>query len=103
MKVVINKSYGGFGLSRAAAEWMAERGHKQAQQDLADGMADTWWTFRPKDRRDRILVEAVETLGKAANGPHASLRVVEVPDLVAWEIDEYDGIESIHETHRVWG
>ena len=31
------------------------------------------------------------------------LRIVEVPDGVDWEIDEYDGVESIHEKHQVWG
>ena len=36
--------------------------------------------------------------------PHlyAELKIVEVPDDVVWEIDEYDGLESISEVHRRW-
>ena len=48
------------------------------------------------------LVECVETLGTKANGRFAELHVVEIPDDVDWFIDEYDGIESIHERHRIW-
>ena len=37
-----------------------------------------------------------------ANGPCASLEIVQIPDDVEYEIDEYDGSESIHEVHRSW-
>ena len=53
-------------------------------------------------RTDKKLVECVETLGEKADGYCAELKVVEIPDDVNWEIDEYDGLESIHEVHRVW-
>jgi hypothetical protein len=32
----------------------------------------------------------------------AELKVVESPDDVEWEIEEYDGIEWIAEVHRTW-
>jgi hypothetical protein len=48
------------------------------------------------------LVEAVELLGEAANYSCADLHVVEIPDDVNWEIQDYNGRESIHEVHRVW-
>ena len=54
------------------------------------------------DRYDPDLVEVVERMGKAANGPHAELGVVEVPDDVDWEIDDYDGSEWVAERHRTW-
>jgi hypothetical protein len=53
-------------------------------------------------RDDKDLIEVVETLGKEANGNLSDLKVVEIPDGIDWEIDEYDGMESIHEKHRMW-
>lgn len=51
---------------------------------------------------DKDLVEVVELLGDKANGSYAKLRIVEIPDDVNFVIEEYDGIESIHEAHRSW-
>jgi len=51
-------------------------------------------------RTDKDLIEIVETIGKEASGRFARLEVVEIPDDVNWEIQEYDGYESIHEIHR---
>lgn len=59
---------------------------------------------RPKDRTHPILVKCIETLGKEANGSHADLKIIEIPDDVkGWHIEEYDGIESVHEDHTSWG
>lgn len=54
------------------------------------------------DRADPLLVQAVEALGAKADGEHAELRVVEIPDGISWELDEYDGIEHVAEEHRTW-
>ena len=54
------------------------------------------------DRTSRHLIKAVETLGERANGGCADLKVVEIPDGISWELDEYDGIETVRETHRSW-
>lgn len=54
------------------------------------------------ERTDRDLVEVVEELGKEADGPYTRLEVVEIPDGVEYEIDEYDGVETIREKHRSW-
>ena len=53
-------------------------------------------------RDDPDLLAVVEALGDAASGKVAKLAIVEIPDGVEWEIDEYDGLESIHEKHRSW-
>ena len=53
-------------------------------------------------RTNADLVWVVEELGRAANGRFAKLKIVEVPDGIEWEIDEYDGVESVHEKHRTW-
>lgn len=57
---------------------------------------------RPENRADPKLVQVVEELGELANGKCAKLAIVEIPDDVSWEIDEYDGMERVEETHRSW-
>jgi hypothetical protein len=57
-----------------------------------------------EDRADPVLIAVIEELGsEKASGDFAKLHIVEIPDGVDWEIDEYDGIESISEKHRSWG
>ena len=53
-------------------------------------------------RDDPALVKTVMDLGKKANGKHAELKIVEIPDDVDWEITEYDGLEQVEEKHRIW-
>ena len=141
MKIVINKCYGGFGISDAAYEKLIEwgipvRAYVEQKRDpetglylpepandgevifdrefgeTGDKMNDAmkvlkgryWDDFLRRDNRTHpLLVRVVEELGEAANGKHAELKVVEIPDGVEWEIDEYDGLESIAEKHRTWG
>lgn len=57
---------------------------------------------RPQDRTDPLLIKVVEELGEEANGRYCKLKVVEIPDGTNFEIDEYDGLETIHEVHRSW-
>lgn len=108
MKVVINKCFGGFSISRKAAELMAKLGSEQAKAELQENPHD-WYGYgyaegyMSYDRSDPHLIAAVERLGKEANGACAELRVVEIPDGVQYGIHEYDGMESIHEVHRSWG
>jgi len=64
---------------------------------------DLWADSRPDQRDDPDLVATVKSLGEKANGACASLEIVEIPNGVNYEIDEYDGMESIHESHRSWG
>src|SRR5262245_36549402 len=99
MKIVLNKCFGGFGVSRECAEFMAARGHKAAQDAVAE--KGHWYGGFCRDdehRSDPLLVEAVETLGsKRASGEYAALQVVDVPDSIEWYIDGYDGVETVDE------
>lgn len=63
------------------------------------------YCFSEKDipRDDPDLVAVVRNLGDEANGPHATLKIVEVPDGIDWQIEEYDGLEWVAERHRTWG
>lgn len=59
--------------------------------------------LRDDVRNDADLIAVIEEYGsKKCSGICSSLKIVEIPDDVQWEIDEYDGWESIHEVHRVW-
>lgn len=55
-----------------------------------------------ESRTDPDLIAVVEELGEKANGRCAQLEIVEIPDDLDWEIDEYDGIETIREKGRSW-
>jgi hypothetical protein len=54
------------------------------------------------ERHDPDLVKVVEELGDRADGTCAKLRVVDVPDGIEYEVEEYDGNEHIAERHRTW-
>lgn len=104
VKVVINICFGGFGISRECVELMAKDGHAEAIKELE---AEKFYGYvsdnSDKDRTDPILVKAVEALGsKKASGRSAQLSVVEIPDCINWYIEEYDGRETVRESHRSW-
>ena len=117
MKVVINDSFGGFGLSDAAFEIFLDRKgiawEKQHRGDydwheyyhaghLGEDEHFLYSREMTEDRSDLDLVAVVEELGTKANGFCADLKVVEIPDGVKWHISEYDGLEHIAEDHRTW-
>ena len=94
MKVVINNCYGGFSLSDAGiARYLELKGIEVPDKSFYD---------RDIPRDDAVLIQVVEELGDAANGFAADLKIVDIPDDVDWEIEEYDGNEWVAEKHRTW-
>jgi hypothetical protein len=89
MKIVINSCYGGFSLSKKAIDRLRELKLE----------FDYDWQI---ERNNPKLVQVVEELGALANGSCAKLKIVEIPDDVEWEIEEYDGSEWVGEKHRTW-
>ena len=124
MKIIINRCIGGYGLSREAILSYAEKvGIQLYYLDLHKLGVLCFYTKPIEElqglqvhemnslhiheyaisRTDTLLVDVVETLGGRANGQYAQLKIVEVPDDVQWHIVCMDnGIESVHENHRVW-
>lgn len=90
MKVAINACYGGFGLSEKAFELYKEK----AQTDISYA--------NDIKRDDPILIEVIEELDHEADTCFSNLKIVEIPDGVEWEVQEYDGYEHIAEKHRTW-
>ena len=165
MKVVINKCFGGFGLSPRAVKRLAELNGKECyffrhsykhlgETDDYDVLvsltltqAEEWGSFvdaydipnpnevlrQPaakewpamtkeekethnalyskhslyydnEDRANPKLIQVIEELGsELASGTYSKLELVEIPDGIEYEIDEYDGQEHIAEKHRTWG
>lgn len=150
MKVVINKCFGGFGISVEALKELAIRNAKCIEtctpkhyyggdnekfrnksgwekewkkdfadyKDLGDGfMGHNYGYNLFKDellyslkdrgdievRTDKDLIEVVEKMGEKSYGQCANLEIVEIPDGIDYEIDDYDGMERIAEKHRTWG
>ena len=84
MKVLFNACYGGFSFNEELKEYLAS-------EDL-DYLVDL-----PRNHPD--LITLVETVGlEQASGRYAKLEIAEIPDGCFFEIDEYDGFESIRET-----
>lgn len=123
MKVVINTVYGGFGLSVEAIKYLHQKKSELVKEyepwdgvewfDIGEGYFgsrrfdfikkdEIVYTVHDRERDHPDLVELVETMGEKANGLFAYLKVVEIPDGIEYTISDYDGIEAVHEKHRIW-
>jgi len=129
MKIVLNRCYGGFGLSDEACEWLIKNRGWKVGAYTKDGkypdettqlirgetscfgiyninesavVGEECYESDQKYRTHKDIIDVVEALGKAANGRCADLEVVEIPDGTKGEIDEYDGMETFYEIHNSW-
>ena len=112
-KVVINKCFGGFTLSKKAIEWLEERGVFNTP-DLQDELKRTkaWMkqtldSYVPDDmgiaRDNPLLVECVEVLKKDAFYRGVSKLVVEEVNGTLYKdffIGDYDGCEEIFDNEE---
>jgi len=96
-EIVINRCWGGYSLSQEAKEWLLK------QDALMPSYIDLIYSSGSwRARSDKHLVQCIKELGERADGEHASLEIVSIPDDVDWQIVEYDGWEHIAERHRTW-
>jgi hypothetical protein len=108
MRIVVNHCYGGFSVSHEAYLRLRELGSKVAlkERDGKDGKPRGGYMEAfcyDIERTDPLLLQVMDELGSdQASGALAELEVVEIPDGVDWEIDDYDGMESVEEKHRRW-
>lgn len=124
MEVVVNRCFGGFGLSDAAFEALIKKGWAVTKYN-AEGLLENpeapivanrasdlsfmgvynFGSYRddePELRTHPDIISAVKELGDKVNNRFSELEVVEVPDDIHWHIEEYDGLEYIAEDHRTW-
>jgi len=121
MKIVVNRCYGGFSVSRDVVDILKEKGYKIVVEGetYPDGSIRTRGgdfgyyldneIFNIKSdnyrayRSNKDLIDAIEKIGiEKAGGSLAELEIVEIPDGIDWKIEGYDGVETIHEKHRIW-
>jgi len=112
MKIVINTCYGGFGLSEKATHRFAElSGFKlyKKEDDIFSSYYtnpefsnDSYFSDSDIERDSPILIQVVEELKEDVDNRFSRLKVVEIPNDVEWEIEEYDGLEWVAEKHRTW-
>lgn len=107
MKVAINNYFGHFSLSSRAAELLIERGAGELlhSQDINREFKSFHLVDNTmKTRTNPVLIEVIEELGLNANGRDAALAIVDVDDDVVENayIDSYNGLETVHEEHRIW-
>ncbi len=101
-KLVINSCYGGFGLSREAIDmYCSKTGMNPGEwSEGYQGYSD--FSVYDLDRDDPILIEVVKELKTKANGFFSHLKIVDIPEDVKYYIHDYDGLEEVHEEHRIW-
>jgi len=99
-EIVINRCFGGFGLSSMALEIY----RAVPRVDLENTRVFNHASDIPRD--DPILIQTIKTLGlKESAGNFAKLQIIEIPDDVpadGWIIQDYDGTEWVAEKHRTW-
>ena len=135
-KVILNKCFGGFGLSKEAYELYAKKKGISVFHYTQENLKKEIYTYATDDNRtfdfyftkdfgdnvyisdedfkeyflnldekfreDKTLIEVVEELGEKANTFYSNLKIVEIPDDLDYVIDNYDGIETLHQKVKEW-
>jgi len=101
IKVVYNACFGGFGLSKKAAERLAQLGVEEMDEEIKERdesalrcLGQCYSLPHNFPRHDPRLVQVVEEFGKEASGAFADLKIKTIKGN-KYIIDEYDGNESV--------
>lgn len=111
MKIVLNKSYGGFRLTKHQAEllgyeWKEFTGIFKTAYTSRMGTDGAGYAERADEDKDRVNPILIESVERGDPSSWASdLYVCEIPDGAHWVIENYDGIETLYwslsEIHEV--
>ena len=90
MNVSLNKTYGGYSLSKTAIKLCKDR-----------GLANICYSNVECFREDPIVIQVIKELGKNANDECSKLCIVTIPTIYKdiYSIEEYDGWETINLNH----
>ena len=97
MKIVVNKCFGGYGLSHYAKTLIEKKKGIKFDPNEMDPILRS----DPISRTDPDLIDIVEKIKKKANGRNAKLKVVEIPDGADYYITDYDGLETVHYGYKM--
>ena len=128
MKIILNKCYGGFGISDKGYELYCKKKNLDLYRYTTDDSRfrkinkesyltyyftkdfgesgdkkNLDWDFHiyldSRYREDPVLIEVVEELGEEANGRYSNLQVVDIPDELRYNYD-IDEYDGIETLHR---
>lgn len=104
MKIVLNKCYGGFGISLQGIVWLADNGMKEAEvaaHKIETGVVtkeyednDVMIISHNTPRNHPLLIKGVETMGSEFMSGRSARLAVETMD-PGEGVDYYDGLESV--------
>lgn len=114
--IVVNKCYGGFGLSEAGVMRYAELKDidiypqysrfglptNYYTKPLGEATVDDLFHVDEIPRHDPALVQVVEELGENANWSCSKLEIEVIPLGIPYRISEYDGMEEIYLFEDFW-
>lgn len=106
-RIVINHGVTHLWMSKKGLERLAELGNKEAQCNLEmpdefDNEIYYYGYLHNTPRDDPNLIKVIEELGAEATAD-CNPYIVNIPDDVEWEIDQYDGgHEFVREKSRKW-
>jgi len=101
MKVVLNKCFGGFGVSKEVYKELGIKwdGYGYLRNEDFNIKSDDYMKYR----FNKKLIKAIEKIGlEKSSGKFAKLEIIDVPNDLEYEWNEYDGVETIHEKHKSW-
>lgn len=125
MKIAINECYGGFSLSPKAIqriiklqgrdctffsigdeiismEEASDRLYFQTISSTNKGKKIKKEYLNDIDRTNPLLIQVIEELGDEASGRFSKIKIIEIPDDMKYEIEDYDGMETVREYSKTF-
>ena len=104
-KIAINSGGDHFCLTEEMDKWLVENKIFESPEfsDLPETMVEYIQAnnriYIHIDRSNPLLHECIEEFG---DNRHCKFKIVEIPEDVDWQIEDYFGDEWVAETHRTW-
>lgn len=82
--------------------WFFKKDFGPAFSMTEEEFDEYYFSLGSDDREDPVLIEVVEELGEDASAYVSKLVVVEIPDGLDYTVDDYDGMETLHQKVKIW-